>query len=129
MFREREYVVRVSPGTPPTVAAAAASAVEGEPATIRKSTDHSVDFASVSWFGQPYSFTPTQRRIVAVMWNAWERNTPDIGERMLLTEADSESPTLKSVFRGHPAFGTMICRSSQHGGPPGCFRLQRPMED
>ena len=128
MFREREYVVRVSPGTPQTVAAAAASAVENESAPNKRAA-HSLDFASVTWFGRSYSFTPTQRRIVAVLWNAWESCTPDIGEQSLLTEADSESPTLKAVFGKHPAYGTMICRSSQHGGRPGCFRLVQPVED
>jgi hypothetical protein len=129
--REREYTVRVSPGVPANIAAAAATAVDEMPppgSTIAKCSA-SIDFASVVWYGQHFAFTPTQRRIVAVLWNAWERGTPDIGERSLLTEADSDSPTLKAVFGKHPAIGTMISRSSQHGGPAGCFRLTEPRRE
>lgn len=132
-LREREYTVKVTPGIPANVAAAAAAAVDetetgGTPAN-RLRASHSPDFASVVWFGVPYSFTPMQRSIVAVLWSAWEQGTPDVAEKTLLAEADSESPNVRVLMKDSKAWRTMIQRSSLHGGPPGCLRLVGPDPD
>jgi hypothetical protein len=123
----REYTVRVTPASlfpppPPSVAAAAAAAIPPE----KPRASHSCDFASVNWFGTSYAFTPTQRRIVAVLWTAWEQGTPDVSQKAVLEEAMSDSTNLRELFRGHAAWKTMIQCSSVHGGPAGCFRLAPP---
>ena len=87
---------------------------------------HSQDFASVNWFGELYGFTRTQRRCVAVLWAAWENGTPDVSESVILSEADSDSGTLRALFFRSPAWGTLVIRSSSIGGPVGCFRLAQP---
>lgn len=121
----REYIVRVSPYTPLPAAIAAAVATHILP---QNATDHSIDFASVQWFGTRYQFSETQRSIIAVLWNAWERGTPDVHGRTLLREADSYAEDLRDVFRGNPAWDRFVRRSSKCGGPAGCFRLAEPVD-
>jgi hypothetical protein len=88
---------------------------------------HSLDFASVNWFGTLFSFGgKMQRRVVAVLWEAWEKGAPDVSERSALARAESESHSLKDLFKNNRALGTLIQRSSPHGGPVGCFRLVAP---
>ena len=121
-MREREYVVRVAPFTPPQALAAAATA-SASTAEPERDADHSPDWSSVRWFGREHTFNPTQAAIVAVLWQAWARGTPDVHGRTLLREADSFAEDVRDVFRGHAAWGSMVMRSSRHGGPAGCFRL------
>lgn len=127
---EREYLVKVSArpslfSSAPAIPASA-SAVEEFVKCDRSRTTHSIDFASVNWFGSLYCFTPMQRRVVAVLWQAWENGTPDVAERTILEEAESDSGNLRMLFRECAGWGTMIQRSSYHGGPVGCFRLVQP---
>lgn len=124
--REREYLVRVSPGVPQAVASAAATAVD-EFRTPKR--DHSGEFATVNWYGETYRFSATQRAVVAVLWGAMDRGIYDVHQTTLLREADSNADDLRDLFRGHPAWKTMIQRSSLHGGQVGCFRLVAPVED
>lgn len=82
---------------------------------------HSTDFRSVNWFGAEYSFTVSQAKVVALLWDAWTNNTPDIGDETLLQAIDHEYPpaSLRNLFRAHSAWGTMIVS----GGSKGSHRL------
>jgi hypothetical protein len=122
---EEVFAIRRLKGRPSTAAIAAAAVESGRQGSPRAS--HSPDFASINWFGKPYGFTPTQRRIVAVLWQAWEQGTPDVSEQTILREAESDSGGLRMLFRGSPAWDELIQRSSWHGGPAGCFRLAAPV--
>lgn len=86
---------------------------------------HSPDFRSVNWFGTPYAFTPKQAAVVGVLWQAWEANSPDVGQQTILEAVDSDQGRLDHVFRAqgqpHPAWGKMIVASSR-----GVYRLQEP---
>jgi hypothetical protein len=88
---------------------------------------HSPDFRSVHWFGTDYAFTAAQAAVVAVLWQAWENGTPDVGHRYLLDTAKLNNDRLLDVFkekgRNHPAWGSMI-RSGV--GSRGSARLYPP---
>jgi hypothetical protein len=83
---------------------------------------HSPDFRSVRWLGESYDFTAAQAVIVGMLWDAWERRTPDVGHETLLSGAGLETRRLADVFKGHPAWGTMIIS----GGTKGAARLSGP---
>lgn len=86
---------------------------------------HSVDFASVLWFGQSYSFTASQAHIVRLLWEAWRNGTPNMRQETLLARVGSEGDRLANLFRDHPAWNTLIVP----GGAKGTFRLQEPMAE
>ncbi len=69
---------------------------------------HSVDFRAVHWFGTDYAFTAMQAPIVAMLWDAWENQTLDIGIETLLEAVDAKSSRIVDLFRDNPAWGTMI---------------------
>jgi hypothetical protein len=113
---------------------ASLKALELLPEETRKTSPegctHSSDFRSVCWFGAAYVFTPGQAAVVKVLWEQWERGTPDIGEAAILEEAEVQSRRLMDLFRQrvngklvpHPAWGAMI----QMGATKGTFRLALP---
>lgn len=80
---------------------------------------HGPGFASVLWDGASYAFSPTQARVVAQLWEAWENGTPDVRQELLLSEAGSESDRLVDLFRDHEAWGKFIVS----GEAKGTFRL------
>jgi hypothetical protein len=86
------------------------------------SATHSIDFRSVNWFGRLFEFTPNQAACLRVLWEHWERRTPDVGQAAVLEVAESSSERLDLVFRNHDAWGVMIVP----GGTKGAFRLQPP---
>jgi hypothetical protein len=89
-------------------------------------TRHSPDFRSVHWFGSNYTFTGTQAACVKILWQEWEKGTPEIGQETILEEAGTSGNRLIDVFRNrgfktgyHPAWGNMIVP----GSTKGAFRL------
>ena len=88
----------------------------------------STDFRSVRWFGTLYEFTPKQAPMVETLYENWLAGSPDVGDETLLDAWDPErrgNPRIQSIFRNHPAWGTMIVR----GGTKGSRRLQPPTEE
>jgi hypothetical protein len=83
---------------------------------------HSDGFWSVCWYGQKFSFTGTQAACVKVLWEHWERDTPELHEQTILENAESAQRRLASVFNNgkHPAWGKMIVGVV---GRKGIFRL------
>jgi len=82
---------------------------------------HSADFRSVHWYGDNYTFSPTQAACVKVLWMAWENGTPELGQETILEhpEVEAESKRLVDVFKGHPAWSRMIVK----GNTAGAYRL------
>lgn len=72
-------------------------------------------FACVRWFGQLFSFTPNQSRIVEILWSAQSGGTPEVRQERLLDNAGIESGRLVDVFKDHPAWNTMIVAGSTRG--------------
>lgn len=87
-------------------------------------TRHSPDFASVIWFGEQFTFTMNQAACVKVLWEAWENKTPILGAAAILEAADISQSRLDLVFRGHPAWRTMIVSPSK-----GRYCLKTPTAD
>jgi hypothetical protein len=83
---------------------------------------HCPDYRFVHWFGTDYTFTPTQAAVVRQLWEAWEDGTPGMGQETLLEGAKSEGSRLRDLFRGHPAWGTMIAALGK-----GLFALTPPL--
>jgi hypothetical protein len=82
---------------------------------------HSEDFASVTWLGTPHTFSPLQASCVRVLWRNWENNTPAVRAETILSEASSASAgekeaRLNHVFKGHPAWNTMIIAVTDRKG-------------
>jgi hypothetical protein len=90
-----------------------------EPADVA----HSDDFRSVRWYGTNYLFTPTQAACVRVLWEAWERGTPVVGQESILETAGSTCCRLRDVFdkAKHPAWDKMIVSPRK-----GSFSLAEP---
>ncbi len=85
---------------------------------------HSADFRSISWFGQGYSFTEAQARAVQLLWQSWMQGTPDVGDKLLVKAAGSESTRLVDIFRDSAAWSTLIVE----GATRGTHRLADPGE-
>src|SRR5262249_30325833 len=102
---------------------AARDVCPGEDAPVRPPTRHSPDFRSVCWFGTTYHFTPGQAACVKVLWQAWERGIPEVGQDAVLEEAEVDSERLVYLFKGHPAWKAMIVR----GGTRGSYCLAAPL--
>jgi hypothetical protein len=83
---------------------------------------HSLDFRSVHWFGQDHTFTASQAACVKVLWEAWEQGHPEVSQLAVLVEVEKASERLVDLFKGHPAWGTMIVR----GKTKGAYRLKEP---
>src|SRR5262249_51851747 len=81
---------------------------------------HSDDFRSARWYGTEYVFSPTQAACVRVLWEAWERGSPVVGQETVLDGAGSVGNRLRDVFEKgkHPAWGVMIVSPRK-----GAFRL------
>ena len=95
---------------------------EGTPAG--SDVAHSIDFRSVRWFRTIYSFTTNQAPVVRLLYEHWQAGKPDVGDETLLFSVDPEVPParLSTLFRDHPAWGTMIVG----GGSKGTHRLSTP---
>jgi hypothetical protein len=77
---------------------------------------------SILWFGQHYAFTDTQGCIVEMLWDAWEKGTPDVSQVTLLEKAGSETKRLSKLFHRNKAWRVLIVA----GKTRGTFRLQPP---
>ena len=82
---------------------------------------HSDDFTSVIWCGQSYQFKKgIQSNVVRVLWEAWEKKVPLLGEETIGEKAGSESSRfrIRDYFRNHSAIGKMIISPQK-----GCWQL------
>jgi hypothetical protein len=100
---------------------------------------HSLDFTSVDWFGQRYTFRPGQQaKAIELLWAEWVRgdfclSEKTIGDRigsssdnfrLLLLFESSKLPSKKNPSRRretHPAWGVMIVRAGA-----GLYKLSAP---
>ncbi len=80
---------------------------------------HGPGFSSVLWDGTHYTFSAAQSKIVAVLWRAHQRRTPEVRQELLLEAAGSESAHLRDLFRDHAGWAVLIVP----GIAKGTFRL------
>ena len=86
---------------------------------------HGCDYRSVVWFGTDYTFSSYQAACVAVLWDAWQNGTPEVGDDTVLMKAECETKRLRDMFRSHPAWRNMIIV----GKSKGTHRLSGPIEN
>jgi hypothetical protein len=107
--------------TPPAAAGGGPPPTPGPTPAPTGFPRHCKDFRSVHWFGADYTFTPTQAAVIRQLWEAWEDGTGGVGQETLLESAGSTGGRLRDVFRGHPAWGTMVVALGK-----GLFALASP---
>lgn len=84
---------------------------------------HSADFASFSFRGVTYTFTPLQRSVVAALWRAREDGHDFLSNAELIEVCGSAQAQVYDLFRGHPAWRTLIVPGHECGGNLGTFRI------
>lgn len=87
---------------------------------------HGADYAGVKWGGHVFTFSVTQRLIVAALFNARAQGYEWVTQESLIAVADSRAERLRDLFGRHPAFGTMIVSAVTAGGPGGAYRIVDP---
>ena len=106
------------------VSESAAGGAEGQGGQLPPAR-HSCDFISVHWYGTDYTFTPNQANCVEELWKAWTNGTPEVADGTLVQKAGlGDNQRLRDVFKGHPAWRTMIVRGERRGA----VRLSPPTE-
>jgi hypothetical protein len=89
---------------------------------------HAPDFSSIMWFGKRFSFSPKQRSVVELLWDAFQTQLPGLSHAFLVEKAGLQG-TLRDTFKikgtkFHAAWGTMIVRE----GGKDMYRLRPPVE-
>ena len=107
-------------------ATAATKPAETPKSTQPAGTNRKVrDFRSLRWGTATHSFTAKQAVVVEALYKAWQAGEPDIGNETLLEAAGSEGKRLKDIFRGNPAWQTLIVL----GATKGSYRLTNPPQN
>lgn len=83
---------------------------------------HSDDFRSICWFGTEYTFTGPQAACVKLLWEHWERGTPEVSKSELLDATESSGERVSDVFKRSPAWGKIIVGGEKKGN----YRLREP---
>src|SRR5580765_3577419 len=83
---------------------------------LRPPARQSPDFRSVWWFGQEYSFTETQARVVKLLWEAWKNETPDIGHRTLLPNSPGQESQKTHEMIANESIGDSLTVSDSSEG-------------
>jgi hypothetical protein len=86
---------------------------------------HSEDFRTLSWFGEPYPFTPDQAPCVRVWYEHWRTATRDVSDARVLEAAECESTRVSDVFKRSKAWRDKII---VEGDTRGTHRLREPTE-
>lgn len=87
---------------------------------------HAADWSEIVWNGARYKLTPKQRLVIALLWKAAEDGTRFLSGVYLLNRADSDQPRLAHLFKGSPAWGTLVVAGEPYGGDFDTFCLAPP---
>lgn len=82
---------------------------------------HTSDYQLVRWKEYSWNFSPKQRVVIRLLWEAWEKGAPEVPQRTLLDAAESECDSLAELFKKHPAWGVLVTRAG-----PTIYRLAFP---
>jgi len=93
--------------------------------------EHSPDYRSITWYGQSYTFNPTQAKAIKLLWAAWE-NPDKVGvhQKDVAAAMNSASENYRLVYsfrknkKYHPAWRTII----KHNGD-GVYSLVEPQKE
>lgn len=84
------------------------------------------DFSTVRWGPQAFHFVGKQRAIVAALKLARDEGYDCLSQAYLLEVAGSECSRVRDLFRGHPAWGSMIVHAAAIGGSLGGYTIADP---
>ncbi len=126
---------QTAPLTDPGTATAQQTHEPTETPTSKKPYTFGPGYRSVDWYGQPYSFGPTEAPIVEILAVAYEAGTPDVDagallglsndERKAKGKKESHAHRVRDIFRKNPAWRTMI-QPGKGRGKKGTYHLQPP---
>lgn len=87
---------------------------------------HLSDFRQVYWPGLgTFTLSETQAQVVRILWTAWQAGEAELVQATVLERSGSGATRLADLFRGHPAWGTLI----RWRGQTGLYRLPVLPED
>ncbi len=75
----------------------------------------STDYRSVIFHGILYSLTSYQSRIIKVLHEAYQNDTPELGQQAVLTEIESKCNRVRDVFGNVKLFKVFIRRGASKG--------------
>jgi hypothetical protein len=70
--------------------------------------EHSPDYRSIRFRGNPYSLTRNQAAIVKRLHEAYEAGTPVLGKEELLRTIEAETSRVQDSFKHSPLWGNLI---------------------
>lgn len=110
-----------------TVAGAPSQMREIAPVDSTEPFHHTPDFRSIRWGSKSFSFTEKQAACVRILFEAWQKGTPELNQVTILAAAESSLsdnavPRLRDLFRRHLAWDVLIVKGQQKG----CYRLSDP---
>jgi len=86
---------------------------------IKNDFFHSPDYASVTWKGNQYTFSPLQAAAIKYLHEAYQNGTPDCNQASLLVEIGSNSNQVWHVFKdkkqGQKAWNDGLIISTRKG--------------
>jgi hypothetical protein len=80
--------------------------------------DPSEDYRHVIFKGSPYSLTRKQSQVLKILHQAAMSGHPDVGKDRLLASIESETSDMKSIFKNHALWQTLIISATR-----GTYRL------
>jgi hypothetical protein len=103
-------------GAPPSdTAAASSNSADSLGVGIHVSPDGkfsaSPDYCTVRFNEAEYTLTPSQSRMMQVLWEAWESGYPAVAkDRLAVAGRDDEEKRVRDTWRGSGLWGTLIVR-------------------
>ena len=114
--RHADDIVR---GTLPATCLVRLVPMDGSPAQAfapgPKSFDHSPDFSTVRSKGRGYSLGPNERAAFRVLYEAWERDTPELGGDYVIEQAESNARNMSELFKRSGVWKTLVVPGSRRG--------------
>lgn len=87
-----------------------------------KASPFGPDFRCANVGGKEYSFRDSQAVCMRILYEAWKNHTPEVGADYILETIGYSYKRLSDLFKGHPAWGTLIVP----GHTRGTYRLNIP---
>src|SRR5262249_15202458 len=91
----------------------------GHPAGIATPWDfkltHSEDFRSVTLHDRQFTLTPSAAAAVKVLYEEYQKRTPDVGEELIMKRIGRPGSKLKDSFRNLDAWNTLVIPGKSRG--------------
>ena len=89
---------------------------ESENKEIENDFLHSEDYRSINFKGERYTLTSFQAEIIQILHEAYQKNTPEIGQPFILEKINSKRSRLRDFFKSSPGiWGNVIIPGRKKG--------------